>query len=69
MLICDFCKSEKEKMTIQEHPSGKVLTLCFMGCQHFPEPYEATGLSHDWKRVDPWIKKRGQPKLRKTRGK
>lgn len=67
-LICDWCKKEKEKMAIFEHESGDhYLTLCFMGCQHFPEPFRDTKIEGEWYRIDPWIKKRPQPKLRKEK--
>lgn len=67
LLKCSWCGTKKEKMTIKRHPSGKILFLCFRGCQHFPEPYKATGLSDEWERIDPWIKKRSQPRLHHKR--
>lgn len=50
-------------MTVWRHSSGRELTLCFGGCQHFPEPFNRTGLSDEWERVDPWRKIRRQPRL------
>lgn len=67
ILKCSFCGKDKPRMTIKQHSSGAILNLCFHGCQHFPEPYKATGLSDEWTRIDPWIKKRPQPRLRHKR--
>lgn len=53
-------------MTIFRHVTGAQLRLCFAGCQHFPEPFDRTGLTDEWERVDPWRKIRRQPQLRKT---
>ena len=64
---CDYCGANPPKLTIWQHPSGATLNLCFHGCQHFPEPFNATHLSDDWVRVDPWPKTRPQPRLRHPR--
>ena len=53
-MICDFCGSEKSRMAIYRHRSGKLLHLCFHDCQHRPGPFMATGFPYDWERVDPW---------------
>ncbi len=66
---CAFCGSEKETKVMMRHSSGRILCLCFRGCQHFPEPYLATGLNdpEGWVRVDPWRQKRPQPRLKGLR--
>ena len=64
---CDYCGSNPNQLTVWRHPSGATLQLCFHGCQHFPEPYRATGLTDEWVRTDPWIRSRPQPRLRHTR--
>jgi hypothetical protein len=51
-------------MTIWWHPSGRILFLCFAVCQFCPEPFRDTGLPiEEWERIDPWRKKRRQPRL------
>jgi hypothetical protein len=63
---CAFCKAMRDRMTVLLHPTGKIMTLCFFGCQNFPEPYRATGLSDEWVRIDPWQDyKKELPRLRK----
>lgn len=52
---CDYCHSVKKKMTIWKHTSGVILCLCFLGCQHFPEPYRKAVTNEnpeDWTRID-----------------
>jgi len=51
---CDWCGSGEKKMVMMAHSSGRILNLCFHGCQWFPEPYKQTGLTDDWERVDPF---------------
>jgi len=64
-MICAWCGAGRERMAVFEHQSGATLSLCFHGCQHFPEPFAKTGLSDEWSRCDPWQNiKRGQPRLR-----
>jgi hypothetical protein len=49
-------------------PISRVLYLCFMGCQHFPEPFKAnlcTDENH-WTRVDRWPGYRPQIRIRKA---
>jgi len=67
MYRCFFCGAVRPRMAIMRHETGTVIYLCFHGCQHFPEPFRDTGLSDDWQRVDPWVKKRAQPGLRRRR--
>lgn len=46
----------------------RILYLCFRGCQHFPDPFEATGCSDrdHWRRVDVFQGvKRAQPRIGK----
>lgn len=64
---CAYCGSDPDQLTVWRHASGVLLQLCFHGCQHFPEPFNATGLSDEWERIDPWVKKRPQPHLRHAR--
>jgi hypothetical protein len=75
-LKCDFCDKEKPRMTLWEKEGTDLkLSLCFHGCQHFPEPFmRAEGKPYDqvdwasWHRVDEWVGvKRAQPRLRKAR--
>lgn len=68
MLKCAWCGAERERMTIWHNPKlDKLLCLCFRGCQNFPEPFRDAGSLEDWIRIDPWKKKRGQPRLRHKR--
>ena len=63
---CAWCGAEKERMTIWRHRTGTELTLCFLGCQWFLEPFRATGLTDsEWSRVDPWRRIRRQPRLKR----
>ena len=66
---CSWCGLTKKRMTIWQHRiTGRLLYLCFHGCQNFPEPFEATGLTDRWSRVDPWQNYvRRQPKLSHSR--
>ena len=64
---CDFCGREKDRLAIFEHPTGRILRLCFHGCQHFPEPFQTTGLPDTWIRIDGNVKFRPQPRLRYPR--
>lgn len=79
-LRCAWCGAERERMTIwlnrkladlgkvvPGHMQPGLLCLCFMGCQHFPEPFEKAGSLEGWERIDPWEKKREQPRLRHRR--
>jgi hypothetical protein len=46
---------------------SRILYLCFMGCQHFPEPFTVNGCTNEnhWERTDRWQGvKREQPRLR-----
>jgi hypothetical protein len=61
---CDWCHTTDKKMTMWRHATGRILNLCFHGCQFMPEPYKATGLSDEWARVDPYSKHRPQPRIR-----
>lgn len=69
---CAWCKKEKEKMTTWENArTGEKISLCFRGCQHFPEPFRNTKAGEDWNnwsRIDPYQNyKRAQPRLRGPR--
>ena len=52
---CDWCGLTKRKMTMWQHISGTRLCLCFLGCQHFPEPFRKIHPQADfseWVRID-----------------
>lgn len=70
--VCDWCGRDKEKMTTWKNSrTGEEISLCFRGCQHFPEPFRNTEAGIDrsnWSRIDPYQNyKRAQPGLRRPR--
>jgi hypothetical protein len=52
---CFWCGLQKKKMTTWKHTTGKVIYLCFLGCQNFPESFRKAipqSKPIEWERID-----------------